>query len=67
MCRGFLDVARCAMGRVVELVFNDPGMSGLLKALFSSAEWLEGRTTTTLIATLQDYMNDLEVCVLYQE
>jgi exocyst complex component 3 len=46
VCRGFLEVAKEAAKRVVGAVFNDPGMSAQLKAMFStSPDWLSGRTT----------------------
>ncbi|KAL6761343.1 component of the exocyst complex [Haematococcus lacustris] len=60
VCRGFLDVAKVAMARAVVVMFNDPGMSGQLIALYSRPEWLSGKTTTTLIATIKDYMADVQ-------
>ncbi|GAX84704.1 hypothetical protein CEUSTIGMA_g12126.t1 [Chlamydomonas eustigma] len=60
VCRGFLDVGKVATKSLVENIFNDPGTSTQLKALFSSAEWLSGKTTATLIATVKDYMTDVQ-------
>lgn len=65
VCRGFLDVAKVATYRVAETMYNDPGMSTQLKAMYATgnAEYLAGRTTATLVATLKDYFNDFKVWV----
>ncbi len=39
----------------------DPGTGTQLKALFTSDEWLSGKTTATLLATVKDYMSDVQV------
>lgn len=58
MCRGFLDVGKLAMKKLVEGMFLDPGMADLLKKLYQGAEWAEGRVTATFTATLEDYFTD---------
>jgi len=60
VCRGFLDVARVAAQRCVETMFNDPGMSTHIKALYSPGDWLAGKTTATILATVADYMADVQ-------
>lgn len=35
-CRGFLEVAKAAARKVVETMFSDAGMAGLIAALFVS-------------------------------
>jgi hypothetical protein len=45
------------------VIFNDPGMSTQLKGLYSRQEWVEGRTTAVLIATIRDYMGDVHVSI----
>ena len=62
MCRGFLDVAKVAAMQLAKVIFNDGGMSSQLKALYSSQDWYSGKTSATLLATLKDYMNDVQVC-----
>ncbi|GLC43723.1 hypothetical protein PLESTM_001508500 [Pleodorina starrii] len=65
VCRGFLEVAKLATQRAVQIMFNDPGLSNQVKGLYGSGstEYLNGRTTATLIATLRDYFTDLKVWV----
>lgn len=46
---------------MVECMFNDPGMSGQLKALYSTPDWHSGKTIATLVATIKDYMGDVQV------
>ena len=41
---------------------SDPGTSTQLKALFTP-DWLTGRTTATLLATVKDYMDDVQSSV----
>ena len=55
--RGFLEVAKTAMKKLIDGVFSDAGMVGLLKKLYQS-EWQSGETTSSLIATLQDYLEE---------
>jgi hypothetical protein len=40
----------------------DPGTSTQLKALFTP-DWLAGKTTATLLATVKDYMDDVQKSV----
>eukprot|EP00210_Caulerpa_lentillifera_P007726 g7372.t1 len=58
--RGFLEVVKFSMKKLVEEVFSDGGMVGLLKKFYQSAEWQKGQTTESLIATLKDYLEDFE-------
>lgn len=58
VCRGFLDVGKLAMKKLVEGMFSDPGMADLLKKLYQGTEWIEGRVTATFTATLEDYFSD---------
>lgn len=57
-CRGFLETAKAAAKRVVEVVFADAGMAGLLGQLFAAPDWSAGRTMRGLLATLGDYLGD---------
>jgi hypothetical protein len=61
VCRGFLDAAKVATKFVVDQIYNDPGTSAQLKALFSTQDWLSGKTMGTLLATVKDYMGDILV------
>ncbi|EFJ41029.1 hypothetical protein VOLCADRAFT_119802, partial [Volvox carteri f. nagariensis] len=72
VCRGFLDVAKVrqyvyglASQRAVHIMFNDPGLSSQVKRLYGNGnvDYLNGRTTATLIATLRDYFSDFKVWV----
>ena len=58
-CRGFLDVAKVASKHLSDHIFNDAGMSSLLKSLFNTPEWSSGKITATIIATVKDYMGDV--------
>lgn len=51
-CRGFLELAKSISRRIVDLIFADTGMAELLKKLCTHAEWLNGTTTATIIATI---------------
>ena len=55
--RGFLEVAKTAMKKLIDGVFSDAGMVGLLKKLYQS-EWQSGEITSSLVATLQDYLEE---------
>eukprot|EP00877_Chromochloris_zofingiensis_P004011 jgi/Chrzof1/13610/Cz08g04030.t1 len=58
-CRGFLELAKSISRRIVDLIFADTGMAELLKKLCTHAEWLNGTTTATIIATINDYFLDV--------
>lgn len=58
--RGFLEVVKFAMKKLIEEVFGDGGMVGLLKKLYQSTEWQNGQITASLIATLQDFLEEFE-------
>lgn len=62
VCRGFLDVAKAACKRAVEVMYNDPGMKEQIKSMYTSSNvYLSGGTTRTLIGTLKDYFrNDFQ-------
>jgi exocyst complex component 3 len=57
--QGFMDTARSAMRKAVDVVFADPGLLGVFSALFAQPEWWSGQTVATLCATLADYCADL--------
>mmetsp|Transcript_30706 Transcript_30706/g.68015 ORF Transcript_30706/g.68015 Transcript_30706/m.68015 type:complete len:793 (+) Transcript_30706:137-2515(+) len=63
VCRGFLDVAKLATKRIAEVIFNDDGMATHLKNLYSTPDWLSGRTMATIVETLKDFMRDVHVYV----
>lgn len=63
VCRKFLEVSKAAARKVVDFMFNDPGMANNLKAMFMSSDWLTGTVTATVLATIKDYFEDLQVFV----
>ena len=59
-CRGFLGVAKSAVVATALGIFEDPGLRDVMDSFFGG-EWLNGRVTAVLMATLTDYMQDLQV------
>ncbi|MEW5306963.1 MAG: hypothetical protein WDW36_009390 [Sanguina aurantia] len=60
VCRGFLDVAKAVMLKLVETIFNDPGTRNALRGMYmATPDYLTGTATKTLIATLKDYFSDI--------
>ena len=59
-CRGFLFIAKTAVESASASVLADPGLQDVLKVLFGY-EWLQGKVTSVLLATLKDYMGDLKL------
>lgn len=58
--RGFLNVSKVALDKVVQSIFEDQGTSDVLRALFKGADWCNGVTTHSVLLTLADYLSDLE-------
>eukprot|EP00803_Ostreobium_quekettii_P001056 evm.model.scf_1694.2 EVM.evm.TU.scf_1694.2 scf_1694:3751-7084(+) len=63
VCRGFLDVAKTAMQKLVDSIFADPGMADLLKQLYQGPEWRDGTVTATFVETMKDYFGDMKHCL----
>ncbi len=59
-CRGFLDVAKEAVAGIVGLIFADPGFAELFNQLYCSPEWRSGSTTASMVATIGDYLADVQ-------
>ena len=58
-CRGFLGVAKAAVMATALSIFEDPGLRDVMDSFFGG-EWLNGRVTAILVATLTDYIQDLQ-------
>ena len=58
-CRGFLGVAKAAVMATALSIFEDPGLRDVMDSFFGG-DWLNGRVTAVLVATLTDYMQDLQ-------
>lgn len=58
-CKGFLEVAKEAMHKIVNVIFEDPGVKDLLAKLYQK-EWYEELVTEYLIATFGDYFADVK-------
>lgn len=56
-------MCKAAVSAITSLVFNDPGMDAHLRGLYVSADWRQGTTTATLLATIHDYFADLKARV----
>lgn len=59
-CRGFLELAKEAVGHLVSSIFADHAFMELFHKLYCSEEWLSGSVTASIIATLGDYFDDYE-------
>ncbi|KAF6256967.1 exocyst complex component Sec6-domain-containing protein [Scenedesmus sp. NREL 46B-D3] len=62
-CRAFLDLARAWGQRLVDLMYTDAGLAEQWRHMYSSADWLTGKTCATLLATIGDYFNDITTFV----
>lgn len=63
MCRAFLDVAKEAMSALAAIVFQDPGMQGVMTLLYTTDDWRTGRVTACLLDTFRDWFQDFETFV----
>ncbi|KAJ4705253.1 Exocyst complex component SEC6 [Melia azedarach] len=61
-CKGFLEVAKEAVVQTVSVIFEDPGVQGLLVKLYQK-EWCEGQVTEYLVATFGDYFVDVQMYI----
>ncbi|XP_078435357.1 SEC6 [Wolffia australiana] len=61
-CKGFLEVAKEAIHRTVNLIFEDPGVQELLAKLYQK-DWLDGLVTDYLVATFADYFGDVKMFI----
>lgn len=59
-CRGFLDVAKEAAAALVASVFADPAFADLLTRLCCTDEWRAGGVTASVLATLEDFLQDFQ-------
>jgi len=62
-CRGFLELAKEAVGHLVASVFSDAAFAELFHKLYCSEEWQSGETTHSILATLGDYFEDYETLI----
>jgi len=59
-CRGFLSLAHEGVIALVAVVFSDPGFQDLFPKLHCTEEWRSGVVMGSLLATLQDFLQDFE-------
>ena len=62
-CRGFLELAKEAVGHLVSAIFADTAFAELFHKLYCSEEWQSGVTTQSILATLGDYFDDYETLI----
>ena len=60
-CEAFEAVTRRGVVAVTRLVFSDPGMVALLLQLGCSPAWRAGTCLASVLATVEDYLGDLDV------
>ncbi|QDZ21270.1 subunit Sec6 of exocyst complex [Chloropicon primus] len=58
-CRGFLQVSKLAVDQVVSCIIEDEGIVQMFSRSMFSPSWLTGGATSVLLATLEDYMQDV--------
>ena len=58
-CRGFLQVSKLAVDQVVKCIIEDEGIVQMFARSMFSPDWLTGGATSVLLATLEDYMQDV--------
>ena len=58
-CRGFLQVSKLAVDQVVRCIVEDEGILQMFSTAMFSPDWLTGSATSVLLATLEDYMQDV--------
>ena len=63
-CRGFLDLAKAACAGVCGSIFSDPAFAELFHRMYCSDEWQRGDLTGTVLATLEDYLEEYEHYIL---
>jgi exocyst complex component 3 len=63
-CRGFLDLAKEGAAACVAVVFSDPAFADLFTRLYWTEEWRSGDVTSSVLATLEDFLQDFERMVL---
>ena len=63
-CRGFLDLARAACAGVCASIFSDAPFAELFFRMYAAEEWLAGTLTGTVMATLEDYLDEYEHYIL---
>ncbi|PSC69331.1 exocyst complex component Sec6 [Micractinium conductrix] len=59
-CRGFLDLAKEGAAGCVATVFSDPAFADLFSRVACSEEWKRGELTGSVLATLEDFLQDFE-------
>lgn len=62
-CRGFLDLAKLAGGKLVQIMFKEQAFLDLFQRLYHSEEWVDRSTTSSILATLKDYFQDYEAAI----
>lgn len=62
-CRGFLDLAKAATGKLVEGVFKEPPFLELFQKLYHTDDWLDGSVTSSVLATVNDYFQDYQSAI----
>lgn len=58
-CRGFLQVAKVAVDFVALCIIGDDGIGEIVNTQLFGSDWCTGRVTEVLLATLEDYMQDV--------
>ena len=58
-CRGFLQVSKLAVDQVVRCIIEDEGVVQMFAQTMFSPAWLTEGATDVLLATLEDYMQDV--------
>ena len=58
-CRGFLQMAKRAVASVTACIVSDEGIQDTFASAFFGPEWCLGKVTPVLVATLEDYMQDV--------
>eukprot|EP00878_Enallax_costatus_P028845 GHUV01031195.1.p1 GENE.GHUV01031195.1~~GHUV01031195.1.p1 ORF type:complete len:391 (+),score=148.69 GHUV01031195.1:342-1514(+) len=62
-CRVFLDLAKAWSNQLIYIIYSDAGLVDQWRRMYNSQEWLNGTTTATIRATLEDYFTDVSTFV----
>lgn len=64
-CRGFLELAKTACGGICASIFSDGAFAELFYRMYAGSEdWVGGRLTGTIVATLEDYLDEYQQYIL---
>lgn len=62
-CEAYWVVTRQAVAAVTRLIFSDPGMMALVLQLGCSPAWQAGTCLGSILATVEDYLGDLNILI----